>query len=224
MVKSELYTEALRNTLTEIRNACPDINNSFIFTKDGTIVAGDTETADITIKKALNSFQKVAEKAGTIGGLHNFYVNGDKGKVYISHINDMYLVTATSKDADANYLRSVTQVIVPTILKLLESIIPAPLKSGQPQQLTVNTFSEFFASNTVQVDHELLAQWSESFGRKDINEVEVETLGGETTRCRVKEIDDPNLQRKGIIRIPERVCKALEVNKGEPVKIKPIEP
>lgn len=129
-MKRDPYTEALKNTLTEIRNICPEINSSFIFTKDGTVVAGDTETADTTIKKALNSFQRVAEKAGTIGGLHNFYVDGDKGKVHISRINDMYLVTATSKDADTNYLRSVMQVIVPTVLKLLESIIPAPLKWG----------------------------------------------------------------------------------------------
>lgn len=223
-MKRDLYTEALKNTLTEIRNICPDINSSFIFTKDGTVVAGDTETADTTIKKALNSFRSVAEKAGTIGGLHNFYVDGDKGKVYISHINDMYLVTATSKDADTNYLRSVMQVIVPTVLKLLESIIPAPLKSAQPQQLIVDTFSGFFAGDTVQVDPPLLTEWSKLFNGKNVNEVEVETFGGETTRCKVKEINDPNLQGKGIIRIPERVCRTLEVNKGEPVKIKPIEP
>jgi len=223
-VKRDLYAEALKNTLTEIRNVCPDINSSFIFKKDGTIVTGDTETADITIKKALNSFQNVAEKAGTIGGLHNFYVDGDKGKVHISRIKDMYLVTATSKNADTNYLRSVMQVIVPTVLKLLESIIPAPLKSAQPQQLIVDTFSGFFAGDTVQVDPPLLTEWSKLFNGKNVNEVEVETFGGETTRCKVKEINDPNLQGKGIIRIPERVCKVLEVNKGEPVKIKPIEP
>ena len=220
----DLYAEALKNTLTEIRNVCPDINSSFIFKKDGTVVAGDTETADVTIRKALNSFQSVAEKAGTIGGLHNFSVDGDKGKVHISRINDMYLVTATSKNADTNNLRSVTQVIVPTILKLLESIIPAPLKSAQPQQLTVDTFSGFFAGDTVQVDPPLLTEWSKLFNGKNVNEIEVETFGEKTTRCKVKEIDDPNLQGKGIIRIPERVCRTLEVNKGEPVKIKPIEP
>lgn len=220
----DLYAEALKNTLMEIRNICPDINSSFIFTKDGTIVAGDTETADGTIRKALNSFQNVAEKAGTIGGLHNFSVDGDKGKVHISRINDMYLVTATSKNADTNNLRSVTQVIVPTVLKLLESITPAPLKSTQPQQLTVDTFSGFFAGDTVQVDPPLLTEWSKLFDGKNVNEIEVETFGEKTTRCKVKEINDPNLQGKGIIRIPERVCKVLDVNKGEPVKIKPVEP
>lgn len=220
----DLYAEALKDTLTEIRNICPGINSSFIFTKDGTIVAGDTKTADITIRKALNSFQSVAEKAGTIGGLHNFSVDGDKGKVHILRINDMYLVTATSKNADTNNLRSVTQVIVPTVLKLLESIIPAPLKSTQPQQLTVDTFSGFFAGDTVQVDPPLLTEWSKLFNGKNVNEIEVETFGEKTTRCKVKEINDPNLQGKGIIRIPERVCKVLEVNKGEPVKIKPVEP
>ncbi len=40
-MKRDLYAEALKNTLTEIRNVCPDINSSFIFTKDGTIVTGE---------------------------------------------------------------------------------------------------------------------------------------------------------------------------------------
>ena len=220
----DTYAEALKNTLTEIRNICPEINSSFIFTKDGTIVTGDTETADTTIKKTLTSFQSITDKAEIIGGLHNFSVDGDKGKVHISRINDMYLATATSRGADENYLRSVTQVIVPTVLKLLESLVPAPLKSTQPQQLIVQTFSGFFAGDTVQVDPSLLTEWSELFGGKRVNEIEVETFGGETTQCKVKEINDPNLRSKGIIRMPERVCRALEVNKGEPVKIKPIEP
>ena len=173
-MNKDLYAEALKNTLTEIRNICPDINSSFIFTKDCTIVAGDTETTDVTIRKALNSFQNIAEKAGTIGGLHNFSVDGDKGKVHISRINDMYLVTATSQNADANNLRSVTQVIVPTVLKLLESITPAPLKSAQPQQpqkLIVDTFSGFFAGDTVQVDPPLLTEWSKLFNGKNVNEI-----------------------------------------------------
>jgi predicted regulator of Ras-like GTPase activity (Roadblock/LC7/MglB family) len=133
-VNRDRYAEALKNALIEIGNICPDINSSFIFTKDGTVIAGDAETADTTIKRTLGSFQNVAEKAEIIGGLHNFSVDGDKGRVYISHINevnDMYMATATSKNADENYLRSVTQVIVPTVLKLLENIDPAPLKWGQ---------------------------------------------------------------------------------------------
>lgn len=225
-MNSDLYAEALKNTLTEIKNICPDINSSFIFTKDGVIIAGDTETADVTIKKALRCFQSVAEKADTIGGLHNFSVDGDKGKVHISRINDMYLATATSKNADTKYLQSVTQVIVPTVLKLLESITPAPLKSTQPQpqQLTVDTFSGFFAGDTVQVDPSLLTEWSELFNGKNVNEVELETLSGEMNRCKVKEINDPDLQGKGIIRIPERARRMLGVHKGEEVKIKPIEP
>ncbi|UCE28704.1 MAG: hypothetical protein JSV85_05350 [Candidatus Bathyarchaeota archaeon] len=223
-MSTDPYADALKNTLTEIKNVCPEINSSFIFTKEGTIVAGDTETADTTITKTLSSFQSLTEKADIIGGLHNFSVDGDKGKVHISRINDIYLATATSRNADENYLRSVTQVIVPTVLKLLESLVTTPLKSTQPQQLLVETFSGFFAGDAVQVDPSLLTKWSELYGGKRVSTIEVETFGGETTQCKVKEINDPNLRRKGIIRMPERVCKTLEVNKGEPVKIKPVEP
>jgi predicted regulator of Ras-like GTPase activity (Roadblock/LC7/MglB family) len=130
MAKEE-YAEVLKNALIEIRNICPDINNSFIFTKEGAIIAGDSEVADTTVKTTLNSFQNIAEKAEMMGGISSFSVDGVQGRVYISHINDMYLATATSKKVDENYVRSVTQVIIPTILKLLESINPTPLKWGQ---------------------------------------------------------------------------------------------
>jgi predicted regulator of Ras-like GTPase activity (Roadblock/LC7/MglB family) len=223
MAKEE-YAEALKNALIEIRNICPDINNSFIFTKEGAIIAGDSEVADTTVKTTLNSFQNIAEKAEMMGGISSFSVDGVQGRVYISHINDMYLATATSKKVDENYVRSVTQVIIPTILKLLESINPTPLKSTQSQQLVVEAFSGFFTGDTVQVDPQLLNEWSELFSGQNINEIEIRTPDGETTRCKVKEITDSSLQGKGIIRMPDRVCRTLDVNKGESVIIKPLEP
>ncbi|UCG45539.1 MAG: hypothetical protein JSV58_01795 [Candidatus Bathyarchaeota archaeon] len=223
-MEKEAYVEALKNTLTEIRNVSPGINSSFIFTEDGAVIAGDPEVANMSINTTLSSFQKIAEKAELIGGLRSFSVDGAQGRVYISHINNLYLVTATSKNIDENILRSVTQVIIPTVLKLLETINPVPLKSTQSQQLVVEAFSGFFTGDTVQIDPKLLSEWSGLFNGQNINEVEIKAPDGETTRCKVKEITDTNLQGKGIIRIPDRVCKALEVNKGESVTIKPLEP
>jgi len=84
------YAVALKNALTEIKKICPDISRSFIFTKDGTIVAGDPETDEKTMEKMIHSFQSVAEEADAIGTLKAVYVNGKKGKVILSSVNDMY--------------------------------------------------------------------------------------------------------------------------------------
>ena len=215
------YAVALKNALTEIKNICPDVSRSFIFAKDGTIVAGDSETDEKTMEKMIHSFQSVAEKADTIGSLKAFYVNGKKGKVILSNVNDMYLALAASKNVDTTYLHSVTHVIIPTVLKLLETITPTPLQFAPSKQLVVDTLSGFFIGDSVQIDTELLEEWAKLLNQKSVNQVDIEAFGGKATQCKVKEINDPKLKGKGMIRVPEKVCKALEVKKGELVKVKP---
>jgi len=216
------YAVALKSALTEINNICPDVTHSFIFTKDGAIVARVSETDEETTEKMISSFQSVAEKADTIGSLKAFYVNGKNGKVILSGVNDMYLAFAASENADTTYLHSVMRVIIPTVLKLLETVTPTPLPQSAPsKQLVVDTLSGFFVGDSVQIDTELLEEWAELSNQKGISEVEIESFGGEATQCKVREINDSKLKGKGMIRIPEKVCKTLEVKKGELVKVKP---
>ena len=217
------YADALNNALTEIKKICPDISRSFIFTKDGMIIAGDPETAEETVENTVRYFQSIVEKEDMIGGLKALIINGEKGKVHISCVNDMYLALAASKNADTTFLQAITHAIVPTVLKLLESIAPTPLQFTPSKQFIVDTLSGFFVGDSVQVDLEVLKQWSELLNRKSIDEVDIEAFNGKTTKCRVKEINDPKLKEKGIIRIPEKICDVLEVKKGELVKVKPIE-
>ncbi len=216
------YAIALKNALTEIKNACPEIIHSFIFTKDGTLVARVSETDEKTMEQMISSFQSVAEKADTLGSLKAFYVNGKKGKLMLSIVNDMYLALATSKNADTTYLHSLTHVIIPTILKLLKTFIPTPLESTPSKQLVVDTLSGFFVGDSVQIDTKTLEEWTKFFNQESVESVDIEAFGGKAAQCKVKEINDPKLKGKGMIRIPEKICKTLEVEKGELVKVKPI--
>jgi len=223
-MNNDPYAVALKTALTEINNICADVSRSFIFAKDRVIASGDPEPDEETMKKTIDSFQSVAEKADTIGSLKAFYVNGKKGKVILSGVNDMYLALAASENADTTYLHSVTRVIIPTVLKLLETITPTPptpLQSEPSKQLIVDTLSGFFVGDSVQIDTELLEEWAKLLNQKSISEVEIESAEGEATQCKAKEINDSKLKGKGMIRIPEKVCKTLEVKKGELVKVKP---
>ena len=226
-MNEDVFAAALRNSLNEIRNICPDVGCSFVFTKNGVVVAGDAHADNRVLEKAVRSFQSLAEKADVVGGLDTLLIDGDKGKIYISCLDDMYLAMITSKDADIAYLRSITHVIVPTILKLLENILPTPLKFVPPQHLTVDTLSGFkarFSADTVEIDQEILKQWSEIFDKQDIKEVEIEAFSGKTAQRKVQAINDSKLEGKGLIRIPEKTCQMLEVKTGELVRIKPIAP
>jgi len=297
-MNEEVYTVALKSALTEIKRVCPDIRSAFILMNDGTIVAGDEQTADPSLEKAASSLQSLVEKAASVGGLDNLVIDGEKGKVYVSCVNGMYSVMALSKHADLSHLRTVTGVILPTILKVLDSITsettpPTPLKSApfvppaqfrpapseplleeeeekieetveeaietpeplevaegetevepeieaefedeveSPRQLTdlpsqqliVDKFGGFMVRpDTVQLDFEVLQRWSSLLDVKEINEVDIETFRGKTTRCKAKVISDQKLEGRGLIRIPEKTCEALELKRGELVRVKPVVP
>jgi len=230
---------ALSNAITEINKAYPDIKNSFIFTKNGTLLTGDQETDQQTIKSIQESFENLKEKAKTIGSLESFTITTKNGKLTLSSIKDMHLLLATSKNADKNHIYSITQVIIPTILKTMEALAPTEPQPQitPPKQLIVDTFTGFFAGDSVQIDTEILNDWAKNnddprarvkaaiTGEPNIPEiieqVKIETFGGNSTLCKVKEVDDQNMKGKNMIRIPEKLCKTLEINKGDLVKVEP---
>jgi len=231
----EPYAIALSNAMTEIKKAYPDIKNSFIFTKNGTIITGDQETDEKTMNNILESFENLKEKAKAIGNLKSFNITGKNGKLTLSKIKDMHLLLATSKNADKNHIYSITHVIIPTILKTLESFAPTHLQSPSTKKLVVDTL-RFFAGDSVQIDVEILRDWTknndprarvkaaitgEQNTQESINQVHIETFGGNAAVCKVKEINDQKLKGKNMIRIPEKLCKTLEINKGDLVKVKP---
>ncbi len=231
------YAIALSNALTEIKKAYPDIHHSFLFTNNGPIVTGDQETDEKTMNNILESFENLKEKAKAIGNLKSFSINGKNGKLILSNINDMYLVMVTSKKIDKTHIHSITRVIIPTILKTMETLAPAHLQSPSTKKLIVDTLSGFFAGDSVQIDAETLMEWTqnndprarvktalaaEQNTQESINHVKIETFGGNSTLCKVKEINDQNLKGKNMIRIPEKLCNTLEIKKGDLVKVKPV--
>ena len=125
----EPYAIALDTALTEIQKAYPGIHHSFLFTNTGSIVSKDPETDEETVDNVLESFEELKEKAEAIGGLKNFSATTEKGKLIISSLDDMYLVLATSEEADENQIYSIKDVILPIILKAVEQISSTHLQN-----------------------------------------------------------------------------------------------
>jgi predicted regulator of Ras-like GTPase activity (Roadblock/LC7/MglB family) len=298
-VNDEIYNVALRNALTGIKNSISDLNWSFILTNDGTVITSDDNLNDSGMSKAAGSFQSLVEKANTIGGLDNMLITGEKSKICVSSVNDMYLVAGLSRNADLVYFRTITSAVLPTVLKVLDSVTssltntPTPFKptpsisystpktpeferpepapsdltsdseqateeeetkaveetnedeelrsptldrveesdvAEQPkelhsQQLIVDRFSGLMVkSDTVQLDADILKRWSDELDIDQVSEVDVETFSGKTVRCKTKVINDPKLEGRGLIRIPEKACQSLDVRRGELVRVKPVAP
>ncbi len=265
---NETYDLALESTLTEIQNICPDITHTFMFNEEGKIITNQ-KTPKKTISRIVASFEGMFEKAKAIGGFDYMALEASKGRVYVTKINDIHLVTVTSKKADIQFIDTVTRIIVPAVLRLLEKISPTPLKKlaeiteekhepeiieeteepaeevstekqeeetvesefqtePQTHQLMVENLSGGFlggllvSSDTVNIDSTILTQWEELYENQKIEEVEIETFHGKTIRCKVKPIKDSKYDGKGVIQMPEKIQQALEIRKGELVRVKPI--
>jgi predicted regulator of Ras-like GTPase activity (Roadblock/LC7/MglB family) len=274
----EAYSMALSNALIEIKNICPDVQASFLFDRRGTVIASDTGSPEAPYEKAVNAMESLLDKTETVGGLESLIINAQKGKVQISCVNDMYLAMVTSQNADMTYLQTVSRVLIPTVIKLLDNITAAPTLIKPPQsrpsldypakkieqeeeveeasdketheetveeasarvtlppnrkpfqdlpeptnQLLVDTLSGLLVrGDTVQIDAEILKQWSDYYDVAKINEVEIESFNGNSVVRKVKPIKDSKIEDKDIIRIPEKVLQELEVKKGEMVKVKPV--
>jgi predicted regulator of Ras-like GTPase activity (Roadblock/LC7/MglB family) len=142
-MNQELYEIALKSVLTEIQQVCDGIKWSFVLTKDGTVISGnDDKTLGAEATKAAGSFQSLTEKAEALGGISQLLIEAEKGKVHVSSIDDNYLVTGTTKKADIAHIRSITSIVFPTIMRVLENIGesigkegPTPLKPFRPKPL-----------------------------------------------------------------------------------------
>jgi hypothetical protein len=247
-MNNNVYAFALKSTLDEIQGACPDVSNTFIF-KDGKILA-KSETADeTTAKLTINAFDSITERADTLGGLEAVTIQGANGRVSIACMNDFYLTTVLSKKADEKYVNTLTRVLIPTVIKLVEKIHPT---STDDETLTVNPEPAeeqetpavddepllpeppvtqliiedlgglLIPSDTVRIDKAVITQWNDLYGDKKIEEVDLETLDGKTTRCKFKHIKDSKRKEKGIIQMPEKIQLTLEIAKGELVMVKPV--
>jgi len=270
----EVYSFALKNTLNEVRNICPDITNTFMFKEDGEIIVGDENTPEKTIVRVIDAFDTIMEKAEAIGDVEGITLEGDKGRLNVLHMNELYLAIVTSRKADINYVNTVTRVLIPTVLKLLDKISsPTPRKNNPPltkreiktaiveedeetskefeetateeveetikpeiksepepslpeppvnQLIVENLGGLLVPSDTVRIDNKILSEWEELYEGKRIEEVEIETIDGKTTRCKVKTIKESKYEGKGIMQMPEKIQLALEIKKGELVRVKPI--
>lgn len=90
------------------------------------------------------------------------------------------------------------------------------------QFIVENVKGLFIKSDTAYIDKEVLTKWKETCKDKAFERVEIETFNGKTIQCKVKPIRDSKRATKGLIQVPEKILNALEIKKGELIKIKPI--
>jgi predicted regulator of Ras-like GTPase activity (Roadblock/LC7/MglB family) len=267
-MNDDLQAFALKNTINEIKNACPDVSHAFIFNNDGTILTKDADTDEQTALRAVSAMNAVAMKANTIGGLESatFYSTNDRAHVF--KVNDYCLALVDSEEQDGEDSTCMARILISAVLKLTEKIStfqqenpqietphssrnrfldidepgtdleaeeitaePTDLDEPQPllpeppvTQFMVETLGGLFAlSDSVRIEHGVIQQWKDLYGdERVISEVELETLNGQTTRCKFKPIRAAKHDGKGVVQLPQKIQQTLQTSKGELVTVKPV--
>jgi len=182
-MSNEVYALALKSTLQEIQNACPDVTNTFIF-KDGEILAKTKNTDKATAIQTIIDFNAMTERADILGGLEAVTVQGTEGKVNIAAMNDFNLTTVSSKQADEKYVNTLTRVLIPIVIKLVEEI-----QSALPE---TNTNDE--ATPTLEpepVEEEVTEEVVDEFEPEEVEAFQPEAVDEEAAMRKLYEEPEP---------------------------------
>jgi hypothetical protein len=113
---------ALQTIINEFQNVSPEITSSFMFKKNGDIVAHNEASTEEQIKKLIAAFNNIADQAETIGGVETLTIQGVNSQLNITSIDNLYLSTVSSRLADEKIVKTLTTVFVPTVVKLVDQI------------------------------------------------------------------------------------------------------
>jgi len=237
------YDNAINNALFEIQKAYPDITHSFIFSNNGSVVTGDTDIDEKTLKTLSESFEPLKEKAKAIGNLKNFTINGKNGKITLCNINGRFFGLTTTDKADGAQIQFITHALLPPLLKTLQTVVPSNASQETPtnvplsipqsvpphlqspftKTLVVDPLNGFFDGKAIQVDEETIAYWNKNNDptKKSSDKVKIETADGNSSICKVKKIRFNKLKGKNKVRVPVKICNNLRLKKGDKVNITP---
>ena len=78
------------------------------------------------------------------------------------------------------------------------------------------------ASDTVRVDRDVVAKWTDLYGGREITQVNIETLEGKAVICKFRPMKEADGNPKGIIKIPDKILQILRTGEGKLVIVKPV--
>jgi predicted regulator of Ras-like GTPase activity (Roadblock/LC7/MglB family) len=116
---NQVYAQAFKRVIDEIKNSCPQIMSAFIFSKEGQIIAQDDSINLENVKQATEEFKTLRRNAVVIGDLEEVSVQTISGQINFVSVNDYYLATVSSKGADEKIVKPLIRVLIPIVIELL---------------------------------------------------------------------------------------------------------
>jgi hypothetical protein len=262
---NEAYSNPIQTIVDEFKTLSPETNKVLIFRKSGEIVANTKATSEEQARKLISNFTSITSETQSIGDVECLTVQAGDSQLNITAINNLYLATVSSRATNQEIVKSLTQIVVPTVVHLVDLIassienvpqpttqlkettvekIVLPHEEEKPKVETISkplpTFQHFIPktpvnqfmvekiggilvqTDTVRIDSEIIAKWSDLYDGKQITMVDIEALDGKKTTCKFKPIREAKANSKGIVQMPEKILQTLQTEKGKLVMVKPV--
>jgi hypothetical protein len=125
----------LQTVVDEFANLSSETTNVFIFNANCETMASDRVTTEDQTKSVIASFADLSHQLDIIGGLENLTIRGATSQIQITTVENLYLAMVSSREVDAKIIDSLTHVLVPTIVKLLNQQITKEEQPTSEEQL-----------------------------------------------------------------------------------------
>ncbi len=184
-MSNELRTFALRTTLNEIKNVCPDLSHSLIFDKDAKILVADEGTSQESAVQFAYTLNALIEKAEIIGGLESTSLQTSGGNLNLVLTPSFRIAAVTNPGSEDKYVTDLHRVLVPTVLDLLEKIVPDSQGTVSSPESFTDTEETSTTENTTE---ETIDETTEEIEQTDESSVE------ENNESRVDEKYTPSIE------------------------------
>ena len=154
-MSTQICLLALNSAMNEVRSVYPSIRSIFMFRPDGQILACDRDTSKITLNNAIAAFEVLIKRSAAHGGVNSASFIGTSRRIVFNRLGSFYLAMVVSNEFDELVLKSISGMVIPTVMRVLDVVHPAFIaeQSGSPTSLdyalrsveAVNTQSELSA-------------------------------------------------------------------------------
>jgi len=115
---NEFLSSTLQHALDEAQKTCPEIKTVFALDQNQELIAQTANTPEDAVSRAIELIREILDKTGALGGPEGFNIEGAAGRIEVSVVDEIYLVTVTSKKIDTNTVNLISRVLIPTILHI----------------------------------------------------------------------------------------------------------
>jgi hypothetical protein len=130
---TEAQSNTLQTIIDEFKTLSPETANALIFKNDGQTIANTEATSKDQNKKLILNFENISHRAETIGGIESLIIQADDKQLNIIAMNSLFLATVSSRSVNQEIIKSLTHVVVPMVVELIDQIGEQQIDEQQPE-------------------------------------------------------------------------------------------